>query len=228
MSFTPNELLQMLRNDGISEADIPDTSILSLVTNVKSIFDVYKPINAFKLNGIVTVADQQSYNFPLGAQQILDVLWTPSISYIDVESLLRDITLDQNLQTFDAPSLVKIFNSKYYQYIKSHGGDWEILRDSVSNEEKIILYPIPQKSNINVPVIFTKLHADDLSTISDSYKMIFYEGLLIKVDEYIVRKLQRLAGFRAGTYSVSSESISRRADINTSKYNSWINKLSFI
>ena len=227
MSFTVSDLLTQLRADGITTTDISDADATTQIGYIREKFDAYRPPVYYLINGITTVDDQEDYTFPSGASEILEVLWFPNLSNASIQSLLDEMKLGITGEEgiFNYPSLTAIWNLKYAQFNKRYGGSWTTYYNS-SNVRVITLHPSPDQNSISVPVIYTKNHQSSLSTIPDSEKELFYEGLIARVEDMFGRKQMKSGGFRAGTYSVSGDSGSAIRTFAGRRYNDWLLRIS--
>lgn len=227
MSFSVSDLLTQLRADSISTTVLSDVDATTQIGYIKEKFDSFRPPVYYLTNGITTVANQEDYAFPSGASEILHVLWFPNMPSSSVQTLLYEmklgITGDHGL--FNYPSLTSIWNLKYAQFNKQYGGSWTTYYNS-SNARVITLFPSPDENDVSIPVIYTKSHQTNLSTIPDSEKELFYEGLIARIEDRMGAKQQMSGGFSAGTYTVSGSSGVSLRNFAGKKYNEWLLRIS--
>lgn len=191
-------IIRKLRARGISENDVTDDSLLTLIDLCLDEYLFYKPNVCItsSTTKISTVADQPNYDKPTGALWIIDVCWNPDYGD-DFDDIWKDIVAS-SIDSDDTALLLLDYRQMSLLH-KYFGGAWTIRND------QIWLIPAPS-AVYQVAVIYAATRTlDELDEIADKrfFDLIYYMAL----DAAGTTKLTG-GGWKAGQYQVS-ESVGR-------------------
>lgn len=194
--YSRPSILSVIRAKGISETDISDPDMLTLIDEALNTYSFYRPKKMLTASSgwITTVQDQPNYDRPSDALWVIDVCWNPDYSSA-VEDLYEEILME-SVSREDAPSLLTIQYRQMAQLHKYFGGSWEILND------EIYLIPTPGTSDLKVPVIYADEHTlAELGEIKDKR---FIDLVYAMALERKGTDMLEDGGWTAGSYKVDN------------------------
>jgi len=202
--LTSSELLNNLRNRGISATQMSDAVATALLDDVLRTYNHYRPQMDYAT--LTTVAYQTKYDADSSLLRVVDVYWEPSGTSDVVSTILSELAVLK--EDFDYPSISKIYYTKRHRLRDVTHGRWRW------DGTQIWLIPTPTTSDDIVPYVFTKAFTSisAVPTADEELLVMLFEALALR---YIANTQAGEGGWRAGSYSVDGATIrEERRDAN--------------